>query len=138
MPREPRPVPPVFEPEVAAQAIEWAAHHRRRELFVGASTYKAVWANKFFPGLLDRYLARFGYVSQQARTPVSSDRADNLFQPVRGDRGAHGRFGDESRKASLALWLTTHRTLLLLGLAGVATAMLLRNSGSEQRPRFLL
>jgi len=138
MPRAPRPVPPVFEPEVAAQAIVWAAHHRRRELFVGASTYQAVWANKFFPGLLDRYLARFGYASQQARTPVAPDRTDNLFQPVRGDRGARGRFGNESRNASLALWLTTHRALLLLlGLAGVAAAALWRTSGSEQKPRFL-
>ena len=138
MPREPRPVPPVFEPEVAAQAIVWAAHHRRRELFVGASTYKAVWANKFFPGLLDHYLARFGYASQQARTLVAPDRADNLFQPLRGDRGARGRFGHESRNASFALWLTTHRRLLLLGLAGVAAAALWRTSGSEQKPRFLL
>jgi short-subunit dehydrogenase len=136
MPREPRPVPPVFEPEVAARAIVWAAHHRRRELFVGSSTYKAVWANKFVPGLLDRYLARFGYASQQSRTPVALDRADNLFQAVPGDRGAHGRFGAESHKTSVALWLTTHRTMLLLGLAGVAAAALWRNSGSEQERRF--
>jgi len=136
MPREPRPVPPVFEPEVAARAIVWAAHHRRRELFVGSSTYKAVWANKFVPGLLDRYLARFGYASQQSRTLVALDRADNLFQAVPGDRGAHGRFGAESHKTSVALWLTTHRTMLLLGLAGVAAAALWRNSGSEQERRF--
>ena len=132
MPREPRPVPPVFEPEVAARAIVWAAHHRRRELFVGSSTYKAVWANKFIPGVLDRYLARFGYASQQSRTPVALDRADNLFQAVPGDRGAHGRFGAESHKTSVALWLTTHRTMVLLGLAGVAAAALWRNSGRSE------
>jgi short-subunit dehydrogenase len=127
MPREPRPVPPVFEPQVAAEAIVWAAHHRRRELFVGASTYKAVWANKLVPGLLDRYLARFGYASQQGSTPVAPDRADNLFRAVPGDRGARGRFGAESRKASLALWLTTHRTMLALGVGAFAAGALWRN-----------
>ena len=134
MPREPRPVPPVFEPEVAARAIVWAAHHRRRELFVGASTYKAVWANKLIPGVLDRYLARFGYASQQSRTPVGLDRSDNLFEPVSGDRGAHGRFGAESHQASVALWLTTHRTMLLVGLAGFAAAAFWGNRVRDDFP----
>ena len=122
MPREPRPVPPVFEPEVAAEAIVWAAHHRRRELLVGGSTFRAVWANKFIPGLLDRYLARFGYASQQSRTPVAPDRAYNLWKPVPGDRGARGHFGAEAQRASFALWATTHRALLALGLAALAAA----------------
>jgi short-subunit dehydrogenase len=134
MPREPRPVPPVFEPEVAARAIVWAAHHRRRELFVGASTYKAVWANKLIPGVLDRYLARFGYASQQSRTPVGLDRSDNLFEPVSGDRGAHGRFGAESHTTSVALWLTTHRTMLLLGLASFAAAAFWGNRVRDDFP----
>ena len=124
LPRTPRPVPPVFEPEVAARAIVWAAHHRRRELYVGWPAAKAIWANKLVPGLLDRYLARFGYSSQMSPTLVAPDRADNLFAPVRGDRGAHGRFDVEARKASVALWLATHRALAAAALAGAAGAAL--------------
>jgi hypothetical protein len=63
MPWQPQPVPPVFQPEVAARAIYYAAHHRRREILVGLPTLRAVWINKFIPGLLDRYLAHFGYWS---------------------------------------------------------------------------
>ena len=124
LPRTPRPVPPVFQPEVAARAIVWAAHHRRRELFVGAPTVKAIWANKLVPGLLDRYLARFGYTSQMSPVRVTPDRPDNLFAPVRGDRAAHGRFDAESRPASAELWFATHRWVGLLALAGLAGAAL--------------
>jgi short-subunit dehydrogenase len=124
MPRQPQPVPPVFEPEVAARAIHYAAYHRRREILVGAPTWRAVWLNKFVPGLLDRYLAHFGYTSQESRLHVSPDRQDNLFEPVHGDFGAHGRFDRISHPASAALWLTTHRMLAMLALAGVLGAAL--------------
>lgn len=124
MPREPRPVPPVFQPEVAAEAIVWAAHHHRRELLVGAPTVRAVWLNKFVPGLIDRYLARFGYSSQQSARPVAPDRPSNLWTAVPGDRGAHGRFDREAQPASTQLWLTTHRGALMLSLAGIAAAVL--------------
>ena len=124
MPRTPRPVPPVFQPEVAAEAIVFAAHHRRRELFVGGPTMKAIWLNKFIPGLLDRYLADFGYSSQMSATPVAPGRPDNLFQAVPGDRGAHGRFDAESRPVSVELWLATHPMLGILALAGLAGAAL--------------
>ena len=122
LPRTPRPVPPVFQPEVAARAIVWAAHHRRRELLVGMPTAKAVWLNKLFPGLLDRYLARFGYASQMSEAFVAADRRDNLFEPVRGDFSAHGRFDAEAQASSLELWLATHPVLGVLALAGVAGA----------------
>ena len=122
MPRDPRPVPPVFQPEVAARAIVWAAHHRRRELLVGAPTLRAVWLNKLVPGLLDRYLAHFGYSSQDSATKVAPDRPDNLFGPVRGDFGAHGRFDAQSRPASIELWLSMHRALGMMILAGVLGA----------------
>ena len=122
MPRDPRPVPPVFQPEVAARAIVWAALHRRRELLVGAPALRAVWLNKFIPGLLDRYLAHFGYSSQESATKVAPDRRDNLFEAVRGDFGAHGRFDAQSRPASIELWLSTHRTLGVMILAGVLGA----------------
>ena len=122
MPRKPRPVPPVFQPEVAARAIVWAAHHRRRELLVGAPTMRAVWANKFIPGLLDRYLAHFGYSSQQAASLVAPDRRDNLFDAVPGDVGAHGRFDREAHATSASLWLSTHRVPTLVALGGIVAA----------------
>jgi hypothetical protein len=120
MPRQPQPVPPVFQPEVAARAIHYAAYHRRREILVGAPTLRAVWLNKLIPGLLDRYLAHFGYSSQESLLPVAPERRDNLFEPVLGDFGAHGRFDRVARPASAALWLTTHRTLVALALGGAA------------------
>ena len=132
LPRAPRPVPPVFQPEVAARAIVFAAHHRRRELLVGMPTAKAVWLNKLVPGLLDRYLARFGYASQRSATLVAPDRPDNLFEPVRGDFGARGRFDAEARASSVELWLSTHRVAGLLVLAGAAGAALaLRRSHAD-------
>src|SRR5581483_10480927 len=81
LPRHPQPVPPIFEPEVAAEAIVRATRERRREWYVGGPTVEAIWANKFFPGLLDRYLGATGYDSQQTSEPVSPDRRDNLFKP---------------------------------------------------------
>jgi len=130
MPRDPQPVPPVFQPEVAARAILWAAHHRRRELLVGGPTLKAVWLNKFIPGLLDRYLAHFGYSSQESAMKVAPDRRDNLYEPVRGDFGAHGRFDAQSHPTSVDLWLSTHRTLGMLIAAGVLGA-----AAGWRRPR---
>jgi short-subunit dehydrogenase len=134
MPREPQPVPPVFQPEVAARAIVWAAHHRRRELLVGAPTVKAVWINKFLPGLLDRYLARFGYTSQETSTPVAPDRVDNLFAPVHGDYAAHGRFDAIARPRSVEFWLETHATLVL-GLAALVGALVWRAGWGKRAAR---
>lgn len=109
MPCRPQPVPPIFEPEVAADAIVFAAHARRREVFVGGSTWRAILANKLAPGLLDRYLARFGYRGQMSSLPAERGRPDNLFVPVPGDFGAHGRFDDRATSQSPMLWLTEHR-----------------------------
>ena len=110
--RHPQPVPPIYQPEVAARAIVWAATHRRRQLFVGAPTVLTVWAERFVPGLLDRYLGRTGYDGQQATWPIEPDRPDNLYAPVSGDPGAHGEFDDVARSRSLQLWATTHRPLV--------------------------
>jgi NAD(P)-dependent dehydrogenase (short-subunit alcohol dehydrogenase family) len=115
--RHPQPVPPIYQPEVAARAIVWAAEHRRRQLFVGAPTVLTVWADRFVPGLLDRYLGRTGYDAQQATWPIEPDRPDNLHGPVAGDHGAHGEFDDVARSRSLQLWATTHRPLLGAGMA---------------------
>jgi NAD(P)-dependent dehydrogenase (short-subunit alcohol dehydrogenase family) len=119
MPRKAQPVPPIFQPEVAAEAIAWAATHRRRELNVGWPTVKAILGDKIAPGLLDRYLARVGYDAQQTDEPRPLDSPDNLFTPVPGDPGAHGRFDQRSRSSSWQLWLATHRSLTLAGIAGV-------------------
>jgi hypothetical protein len=121
---------------VAAHAIVWAAHHRRRELLVGMPTAKAVWLDKFIPGLLDRYLARFGYASQMSPTFVAPGRPDNLFEPVRGDTGAHGRFDAEAKPSSGELWLATHPVVGLLALAGIAGGVFAwrgRHGGGELR-----
>ncbi len=121
LPRHPMPAPPIYQPEVAAKAIYWAAHHRRRELKVGGSTSIILLGNKLFPGYGDRYLGKTGYDSQQTEEPVDPDRLDNLWVPLPGDFGAHGEFDDRSHPRSLQLWATTHRGLLLAG-AGVAAS----------------
>jgi short-subunit dehydrogenase len=118
--RKPQPVPPIFEPEVAARAIVWASRHRRREVFVGSSTVAAIWGNRVAAPLLDRYLARMAYDAQLADEPLEPDRPDNLWHTVPGDRGAHGRFGDRASKTSRELWLTTHRGMLLAAGVGLA------------------
>ncbi len=130
LPRQPRPVPPIYEPELAAEAIWWAAHQRRREVWVGGSTLKAILANKFVPGLADRYLARTGYDAQQTDEPVSPDRPNNLFAPVSGSQGAHGRFDEKGRYRSVQFWADRHRGFLALaglGLAGAAAALWEKN-----------
>jgi NAD(P)-dependent dehydrogenase (short-subunit alcohol dehydrogenase family) len=107
LPGHPRPVAPVYQPEVAARAIRWAADHPRREVWVGMSTVLTIAANKLVPGLLDRYLARTNVDAQQCDEPIDPDRPDDLFAPVAGDHGAHGRFDDESK--SWTLWLPWRR-----------------------------
>src|SRR5205823_3520334 len=111
LPGQPQPVPPIFQPEVAARAIVWAAYHRRREVMVGGSTVKAILGNKVIPGLLDRYLARFGYDSQQTEEPADPNRPNNLWKPIATDHGAHGRFDSKSKSWSVQCWANTHRGL---------------------------
>ena len=125
MPRQPQPVPPIFQPEVAADAIVWAARNERREVYVGWPTVQAIVGNKIAPGLADLYLARTGYDAQQIDEPVPPDRPDNLFEPVPGDFAAHGRFDDRAKPRSAQLWLTKHRRWLAAGaLAALAGAVL--------------
>jgi NAD(P)-dependent dehydrogenase (short-subunit alcohol dehydrogenase family) len=124
MPRRAKPVPPIYQPEVAADAIVWAAQHPRRELHVGGSTVIAVLGERITPAIGDLYLARTGYDAQQTDEP-ERDRPDNLFQPVPGDHGARGRFDGESRERSLQLPATKHRALLVLA-GGVLFAALSR------------
>jgi hypothetical protein len=93
---------------MAAEAIIWAAHHRRRELYVGSPTAGTILVSKFWPGLVDRFLARTGYDSQQTETQVEPNRPNNLFEPLPGDYGTHGPFDARARGRSLHFWATTH------------------------------
>ncbi|HEX6287782.1 MAG TPA: SDR family oxidoreductase [Herpetosiphonaceae bacterium] len=122
LPNRAQPVPPIFQPEVAAEAIVWAAHHDRREVYVGLSSVIAIVGNKIAPGLGDWYLGRSGYKSQQTDEPRDPEAMHNLWEPVPGDHGAHGRFDDRAKQSSWQLWATTHRSWLALAGAGVASA----------------
>jgi short-subunit dehydrogenase len=128
LPRKAQPVPPIFQPEVAAEAIYWAAHHGRDELWVGLSAVKAIVGNRIIPRALDRYLARMGYDAQQTDELADPDRKDNLYEPVPGDAGAHGDFDDRSSDKCYQWWANTHRGWLLAGTtaAGLAGAALVR------------
>jgi NAD(P)-dependent dehydrogenase (short-subunit alcohol dehydrogenase family) len=123
MPRQPQPVPPIYQPEVPADAIAWAARTGEREVYVGAPTWKVIWGERFAPGMGDRYLARTGIKSQMTDQSVNGERPDNLFAPVPGDPGARGQFGEKSRKRSPLLWLGKHRRALgAAALAGAGAA----------------
>jgi NAD(P)-dependent dehydrogenase (short-subunit alcohol dehydrogenase family) len=123
LPNKPQPVPPIFQPEVAAKAILWAADHDRPELYVGWPTVEAIVGNKMVPHLADEYLARTGYQSQQTNEPDDKNRRNNLWEPVPGDHGAHGDFDHSAQSYSLQFWAATHRGWLAsagLLLAGAA------------------
>ena len=120
LPRKAQPVPPIFQPEVAAEAIYFAAHHPRREFYVGWSSAKAIIANKIAPGMLDHFLAHTGYDSQQYDGAEDPKRAYNLWEPVPGDHGAHGDFNARAKKSSAFLWMSEHRGWLVLIAATVA------------------
>ncbi len=109
LPRHPQPVPPIFQPEVAARAIYYAAHHKRREIFVGIPTVAAIYGQNVAPGLADRYLGTHGYQAQQTPQPVPPDRPDNLFEPVPGDYAAHGIFNAEAKSSSVQSWMDLRR-----------------------------
>lgn len=119
LPRRAQPVPPIFEPAVAADAILFASHHPRREFYVGWPTVQAIVGNKIAPGLLDHYLAGNGFDSQQTDEPENPDRPDNLWEPqdAERDHGAQGRFERRSRSTSTQLWASKHRNWLAAGLA---------------------
>jgi hypothetical protein len=120
LPRKAQPVPPIFQPEVAAEAIYFAAHNPRREFYVGGPTPVVIMANKITPALLDRYLAHFGYDSQQYDGPEDPQRPDNLFEPVPGDHGAHGDFDARAKSWSLQWWMSQRRRMIALAVATAA------------------
>lgn len=139
LPKPAQPVPPIYQPEVAARAVLHAGDHpRRREYWVGASTVGTLIANALAPGLLDRYLARTGFAAQQSDRPGEPDRVGNLVSPEDGtdgwDHGAHGAFDERSRSTSPQLWASQHHGLLgtaALTLLGTAAALTLRHLTSS-------
>ena len=124
MPRHPMPVPPIFQPEVAARAVYWAAHHRRREVYVGLPTVYTIIGNKLAPWLAERYLAKTAIDGQQTEEPFDGTRAANLFDPVDDDHdeGAHGVFDEQAHPRSGQAWLSRHRIGTGLGAALAAGA----------------
>ncbi len=135
LPHKARPLAPVYQPELIASAIAWAATSGRREVLVGGSTLMTVWGNRLAPTLMARYLARNAVAGQQTDEREDPDRPDNLWQPVPGETGARGRFGAEAHDSSMELWASEHRTWLaatgLALLAGVVVAL----SGTDRSRR---
>ena len=135
LPHKAQPVPPIFQPEVAAKAIVFASHHSRREIYVGMPTVQAILGNKIAPGLLDRYLARTGFESQQHDGAEDRHRPDNLWEPVDAhvDYGAHGSFDGRASSRSPQLWTSMHRKWLWLGAIFLGlSAFLLRARSAKQ------
>jgi hypothetical protein len=128
--KRPRPMGKVFQPEIAAQAIYWAATHRRREVWVGAPAVQAILGTRVFPGWLDRLLGRTAVDGQHTDEPLPAERPDDLYAPVPGDHGAHGRFDEEAHRASTQWWLTRNRNVLA---AGALAAWLLARSRRRAR-----
>jgi short-subunit dehydrogenase len=124
--RKAQPVPPIFEPELCAEAVYYAAHHRRREMWVGGSTVQAIVGQKIIPGLLDLYLGKTGYKAQQTGVPEDPSRPNNLFEAVDDERdyGAHGRFDGKSSGASKQVALDLNRDWILAGAAGLAALLI--------------
>ncbi|MEO7123467.1 MAG: SDR family oxidoreductase [Lacisediminihabitans sp.] len=125
LPNHPQPVPPIYQPEVAARGVVFAADHpKRKQYWVGFSTFEAIVGNKFIAPILDRYMAKTGYGAQQTSQSVPSDRPNNLWQPLDGpdghDFGAHGIFDGESRDYSPQMWVSHHvRWVIAAAVAGV-------------------
>jgi NAD(P)-dependent dehydrogenase (short-subunit alcohol dehydrogenase family) len=128
LPKMPQPVPPIYEPEVGARAVLHAAlaHSPRREYWVGGSTVKAILGQKIVPGLLDRYLGKSGYASQQRDVEDPPGRPYNLWQPVQNGLGTHGPFDNEAQRRSLQVQLDINRNWILAGLTLLGAAVYLK------------
>jgi NAD(P)-dependent dehydrogenase (short-subunit alcohol dehydrogenase family) len=137
LPRKAQPVPPIYQPEVAARAIYYAAHHpQRREYYAAWSAVKAIVGNKLVPSFADRYLARTGYDSQQYDGPEDPNRPHNLWEPLPGDHGAHGSFDRRASRHSAELWAETHAGLIAAaGLTAIAALYALIKNASLQAER---
>ena len=119
---KPRPVGRIYQPEVAARAIRFAARARRKEVWVGYTTVQAIRADQLASPLVDEYLAENGVDGQAGAEPIEPGRRDNLFEPVPGDPGAHGRFDRQAVGTSWQMWLNRHRGALAAAAGGLALA----------------
>ncbi|MDQ2657060.1 MAG: SDR family oxidoreductase, partial [Bacteroidota bacterium] len=124
LPRKPRPMGTIYQPEVAAEAIEYASRNPRREYYVGWPTVKAIVGNKIAPRYADWVLARNGYDGQMTLEPEDPNRKDNLWEPLPGDHGAHGTFDEKSKDFSLVTWASMHRATVVTSLLVLAGAVL--------------
>ena len=128
LPNKAQPVPPIYQPEVAGRAIVWAAEHpKRREYWVGGTTAATIVANSVVPGLLDRYLGRTGFKAQQTGEPEDPERPFNLWDPVPGDQGAHGRFDRQSHGRSVQFLLSARRRWIAAAAAAAALVPVFRS-----------
>ena len=125
LPRKAQPVPPVFQPEIGADAIVWAAHHGRRELYVAMPTAAAIIGDKIASGVADRYLAANGYEAQQTGEAEDPQRAHNLWEPVDRDEdfGAHGRFDPVARSTSYEVWPAEHHGAMAVIIGSIVAAV---------------
>ena len=134
LPKQTTPVPPIYQPEIAADAIHHAAHHKRRQIWVGIPTVMIILGERMSPWLLDRYLAKTGVDAQQTDQPLDPAGHDNLFEPIEEDRGAHGPFDDQAQSFSLQYELTKRRNAVLAGagaaLLGAAGALVATRHGN--------
>ncbi len=120
LPKQTMPVPPIYQPEIAADAIHHAAHHKRRQIYVGYPTVMNIFGERVAPWILDRYLAKIGYKKQMTDHDLDPQGHDNLFEPVEEDRGAHGPFDDQAHSFSPQYELAKRRGLVLAGLGAAA------------------
>jgi NAD(P)-dependent dehydrogenase (short-subunit alcohol dehydrogenase family) len=120
LPKQTMPVPPIYQPEIAADAIHHAAFHRRRQIYVGIPTVMNIVGERVAPWFLDWYLAKTGFGSQMTDQPLDPTGHDNLFEPVEEDRGAHGPFDDKAHGFSPQYELAKHRGAILAGVAAAA------------------
>ncbi len=125
LPNKPQPVPPIYQPEIGAEAVHFVAHNNRREMYVGYPTVEAIVGNKIVPSLGDWYLGKGGYEAQQTDEPVEPNRPDNLWEAVPGDHGAHGTFDARSIDFSPQVWANKNRGKVALAGLGIAAGLAL-------------
>ena len=125
LPKKPRPMGTIYQPEVAADAILYAAEHGRREIFVGWSTVKAIVGNKIAPWYADSVLAKSAFKGQQTDEPEDPNRQNNLWEPIPGDHGAHGPFGAKAKNSSTELMLSKNHVIVYAAIALILTAIIL-------------
>ncbi len=123
LPKKPRPMGTIYEPEIAAKAVVYAAKHGKREVYVGYPTWQTIVGNKFIPDGLDHYLAKIGYKGQQTDQPEDPNRQNNLWEPIPGDHGAHGNFAAQSWDFSPQFWAATHQWITIAGITAITVGL---------------